>query len=76
MASKHHEKVARGLHTNLSDELTFETTENDEYTLRAQTSKDGKSQHMYVLAIPEDFIEDDNVESINESVTEHELSYA
>jgi len=62
MATKNLEKLTRRSGYEPVQELTFETVENDSNILKAQVLKGGKTHQLFVLAVPEDNIEDYNDE--------------
>jgi hypothetical protein len=75
METKSLEKLARQLRHGPTEELTFETVATDANILKAQIVRDGKARSVYVLAVPEDSIDDFIEEDFaNALVTEPEMA--
>lgn len=61
-------KLTSQLKCGPPEELIFETVETNSHILRAQILRDGKAHSLYVLAIPEDSIEDFKEEEFTDNV--------
>ena len=66
MATKHVTDAIRKARTGPPGELIFQPTETEANVLKAQIMNSGKSRFIYILAVPEDEIDDFNEEEFRE----------
>jgi len=56
-------------------EITFKTIDNDSNILKAQINRQGKNHTLYILAVPEESIDDfDESEFTKSRLTHHEYA--